>query len=667
MAIQIKRIQFQNYRQYGTGAFSFEKSASASSLLFAFIAPNGTGKTTLLRMIIWCLYGEETPGSTPSQEGKRLPLVNTKVLQQSETGAKVPVTVEIRFLIDGDIVDFKRSVWYEKKSNEKVAQKKMTFSSVITPQNGGNSEACEGEAADLIVKQYFDKAIYNFYFFDGEKLSDFFRTPLRDSIYNIAQVNLLENIVNHTRNIKHELNRKQGASIPDIGVKQQQLEAKQKTLEGVQAQLVLERATIQSQEQEVNELETQLRGYEPVKKIQEERDALSRHFAELNSEWEDFLKERNGFVRKYLTLLNLYPRIKALHAYIEKKSTQGKLPPSIDRDQIMKLIEHPEMPCPLCGTHLTKEARMQLQALLNQYELSSRTANLLSSFRSPLEELIMEAESYETAREELLQKEQSLQNRIKEAEVQLEEKDRAISRYGGDVGGKKFTEMDQKLHHLRRELGEHNRKVGQLESEERVYSRELETLDREMKNLNAKADTAKAYKARYEVLWRLSDAFAAVKDHIVNETKENMQALTWKFFSEMIWKTNTFGKILIDDAYNVTVYDRENRVMTDSMSETEKMALAYSFTLAVHEISGKNCPLVIDSPLGRVSDANRERMAQALLDVAKEKQIIMLFTPDEYSPAVASLYERAATVRRLKLSADESRVEGVEAYGAGTH
>lgn len=310
---------------------------------------------------------------------------------------------------------------------------------------------------------------------------------------------------------------------------------------------------------------------------------------------------------------------------------------------------------------------MQLQSLLNKYELSSRVANLLSSFRSPLEELITEAESYETAREELLQKEQSLQNRIKEAEVQLEEKDRAISRYGGDVGGKKFTEMDQKLHHLRQELNEHNRKVGQLENAERVYSKELETLDREMKNLNAKADTVKEYKDRYEVLCRLSDAFAAVKDHIVNETKENMQALTWKFFSEMIWKTNTFGKILIDDAYNVTVYDRENRVMTDSMSETEKMALAYSFTLAVHEISGKNCPLVIDSPLGRVSDANRERMAQALLDVAKEKQIIMLFTPDEYSPAVASLYERAATVRRLKLSADESRVEGVEAYGAGTH
>lgn len=75
-------------------------------------------------MIIWCLYGEETPGSTPSQEGKRLPLVNTKVLQQSETGAKVPVTVEIRFLIDGDIVDFKRSVWYEKNPTKKLRRRR---------------------------------------------------------------------------------------------------------------------------------------------------------------------------------------------------------------------------------------------------------------------------------------------------------------------------------------------------------------------------------------------------------------------------------------------------------------------------------------------------------------------------------------------------------------
>lgn len=667
MAVQIKQIRFQNYRQYGTGSFSFEQKPEADSQLFAFIAPNGTGKTTLLQMIIWCLYGEETPGAMSSQNEKKLPLVNTRVLRQSASGACVPVSVSIRFDVDGNLVDFKRSVLCEKRENGRVRETKMQFSSVYTPGNGGNSQTHEGEQADLDVKQYFDKAIYNFYFFDGEKLSDFFRTPLKDSIYNIAQVSLLENIVNHTNTLKNTLGRELGQTMPDIGKKQEAVEAKQKALDEVRQLFATEQENIHRQEMDIQELETQIRGFEPVRKIQEERDKLSRRQKELEQDWKEFVSEKNTFVRKFLILLNLYPRIKALHEYIQKKSAQGQLPPAIDRDQIIKLLEHPEMPCPLCGSHLTETARRQLQALLNYYEVSSRTANLLSSFQSPLEELLKDARNYEMERDNLLQKERKLRAEIKETEEELEEKDKAISQYGGDAGGKKFVEMDHRLHELRKANQNSCRMVGQLGNQKEIYKKELEALEQEMKALNAKADTAKESRAKYEVLCNLSHAFRAVKDHIVSETKTDMQALTWKFFSEMIWKKNTFGNILIDDAYNVTVYDRENQVMTESLSATEKMALAYSFTLAVHEISGKNCPLVIDSPLGRVSDENRERMARALLEVARNKQIIMLFTPDEYSPAVAKLYEREATVRTLKLSADESYVEGFETDGTGAN
>lgn len=108
------------------------------------------------------------------------------------------------------------------------------------------------------------------------------------------------------------------------------------------------------------------------------------------------------------------------------------------------------------------------------------------------------------------------------------------------------------------------------------------------------------------------------------------------------------------------MYDKNHNEMTGSLSATEKMALAYAFTLAIHKTSGKNCPLVIDSPLGRVSDDNRENMAKALLDVSRDKQIIMLFTPDEYSSSVQKLYQSSANVRELKLSSDESFIEGIE-------
>ena len=100
--------------------------------------------------------------------------------------------------------------------------------------------------------------------------------------------------------------------------------------------------------------------------------------------------------------------------------------------------------------------------------------------------------------------------------------------------------------------------------------------------------------------------------------------------------------------------------MTGSLSATEQMALAYAFTLAIHGASGRNCPLVIDSPLGRVSDENREKMAAALLEVSRKKQIIMLFTPDEYSDNVRSIYERYVGIRNLILNDDETFIEGGE-------
>lgn len=142
--------------------------------------------------------------------------------------------------------------------------------------------------------------------------------------------------------------------------------------------------------------------------------------------------------------------------------------------------------------------------------------------------------------------------------------------------------------------------------------------------------------------------------------KNEIQSITWKYFDEMIWKKNTFGSISISDVYDIAVYNKDHIEMTGSLSATEQMALAYAFTLAIHGASGKNCPLVIDSPLGRVSDENRENMAKALKEVSKEKQIIMLFTPDEYSETVREIYDPVADVRTLALSADEDFVEGIE-------
>ena len=59
--------------------------------------------------------------------------------------------------------------------------------------------------------------------------------------------------------------------------------------------------------------------------------------------------------------------------------------------------------------------------------------------------------------------------------------------------------------------------------------------------------------------------------------------------------------------------------------------LALAFTLSLHKISGFDGPIIIDTPVARVSDENRQNFGVALASVSLQKQTILLFTPSEYS------------------------------------
>lgn len=252
------------------------------------------------------------------------------------------------------------------------------------------------------------------------------------------------------------------------------------------------------------------------------------------------------------------------------------------------------------------------------------------------------------------------QKRKAENKAQLEENNRKLDAYGGDAGTANVALWNKEREQAKEKIDSYKNEIAGHKAMIAVKSAEIAKLDKALSVYEKQSAIQEKQREELNVLKKIGDGFTRVRDAIVNETKKEMQEQTWKTFSSMIWKKNTFGRISIDDQYNVAVYDTQGHIMTDSASATEAMALAYAFTLSVHLVSGKNCPLVIDSPLGRVSDENRVRMARALLEVAKDKQIIMLFTPDEFSKEVSDMYDKEATIRTLRLSADESVVEGVD-------
>lgn len=91
-----------------------------------------------------------------------------------------------------------------------------------------------------------------------------------------------------------------------------------------------------------------------------------------------------------------------------------------------------------------------------------------------------------------------------------------------------------------------------------------------------------------------------------------------------------------------------------SVSAGERELLALSFTLALHQASGFDSPILIDTPVARISDVNRENFAKVLSEVSTIKQTVLLFTPAEYSEEISRFLDGRASGRySLKLSSDE--------------
>ena len=101
-----------------------------------------------------------------------------------------------------------------------------------------------------------------------------------------------------------------------------------------------------------------------------------------------------------------------------------------------------------------------------------------------------------------------------------------------------------------------------------------------------------------------------------------------------MWKKNTYDDVLIDENYNITAHHIDDYAVREDLSMGEKLVLALSFMAALRKITGFKFPLVIDSPLGKVSGKPRHNIAKALPSFLNGTQVTMLVTNTEYDDEI---------------------------------
>ena len=94
----LNKVKIRNFRQLTNVDIDFAKDEGKNFTIIQ--GRNGSGKTTFLNALSWCLYGEESY-SLDKQKGKKgISICNEKVKELATIGDEVEVRVEIEFLDD---------------------------------------------------------------------------------------------------------------------------------------------------------------------------------------------------------------------------------------------------------------------------------------------------------------------------------------------------------------------------------------------------------------------------------------------------------------------------------------------------------------------------------------------------------------------------------------
>jgi len=664
--MKIFKIELENYRQY-RGKHIIELSTDVIRSLNVILGPNGAGKTNLLNAINWCLYGDE-----PSLE-KTKPELQQCIANEKELQDKGRVVVRVSIWIGNEQPDyyFERSVCISRSSSGAIVEREKTWRAAH--REGKNWKSYSGSdwrnmtPFNILVSHILPEGIRDFFFFDGERLDNFFRTGMeyevKKAIMKVCQIELLDRCIDHLTSKSKELRKgiKGGTEIERINEEIETLTKSKKELEEKIEELY---KRIEEAKKNKEEDEEKLRSYTryDVQELQKERDILSSEVDKLDKKIEEKKREiKRHFISGIIYVLG-FNALRKTYEIIDRRMKgidRPPIPPDI-KDKFLKdlLSRHR---C-ICGTELIEGSPQwkAIQKLLNDVEPLSRISDDVTDGYYKIVNVLETAKKFKTEREKL---EKEYRELIKDRE----EKSQRLKEISDRLKGVPVEEI-QNLENLRNSfedeirkcIGERSQKELQLKTiEERIKSKNKELLkeiekDRKQKKLLLKL----------ELCSKSIEILKSIKERVARDVREKVELKTKEYFLSLHWKKGAFKEVKINDNYEISVISSLGTECLGTLSAGERQILALSFMAALSSVSGFEAPVIIDTPLGRISGEPKEKIAKSLPKYLQKSQLTLLITDQEYTPAVRdNMKERIGKEFELRYNEDEVTTEIIEIRG----
>jgi len=627
-------IRMKNFRQYMNVKIEFARDPAKNFTIIQGV--NGAGKTNLLNAITWCLFGDEFHVDT---KYKGLPIVNTTALNQS-TDNTFEVKVEIQFIEkDGNKIVVTRANQYKKKENGEVVEVPYPHSLAVMQQRGRDwIGPIYGDDAQYIINNRIPPTIEEYFFFDGERMDDYFKEntgkEIKEAVFQISQLELFEKLIDHlTARRTDFLKAARGLSSRAEEISEllqlhtRSLETDKKILE----ELIQKKSEAEQLERDYSK-KLKNSSLEHIQQLEDQREALNSDISDTERQIAEIEDERLQLLHKAMPIILSYNALLRTKSMIDGRVEAGLIPPLFQRIFIESLLKKEKC---ICGSDISGKdeysttRRKRVETFLESSQLSEKSNELIES-NTLIRKMMENVASFPELVIEMNRKLKGLEEINEGKEQKIRKIEQEIKQ--SNVENIKLWEQEREKYSKEKEhfVGEVAKIRTQMEKRRKIMSACNSELKHEL-------EQETKHKSLLEVLAFCDEGMKSaqqVMDTIMINVKEEIEKKTSEQFLALIWKKDTYTAVRIDDDYNISVPHISGREALGTLSAGERQVCALSFMTALNSVSGFEVPIIIDTPLARISSEPSRNIARNLPNYLQNKQVTLLVTEKEYTPEV---------------------------------
>lgn len=679
---RIIEIEIKNYRQYhDKQLITFPDRSDGFSVI---IGDNGAGKSNILNAINWCFYQKEPHQS----KNKSKMIINEKYLQSLDDGKIGTMSVKVKIKkddteyhisriltvtknkfhyeqrVDGKILIIEDVHGYFLPKGTDVLDTQSTFEIMAKEKHETNFFPIKGLPYTL-MNEILPEVLSPYFLLDGEYLEKFWEdlSRVKTGVEQIAQLNLLTSASEHLSLLKTSIPKIGSSAIDSLTIEINALEFWEKSCDhnGDEAWSREMRFNydpsvhpnehyhlsgsprIKELEQDIKRMKDRLTvisqaysksNMQIVTELNDKEQKLDIEFERgrqmVSDAKKDFIKSQihNG------PIFFLKPAFETVVLKVDALRIKGELPYEAkmiftnDLLELGRCICHADLTSKLDSNNKeTNQSRKNVEDVRDQMKNDQGldyALEMVNSFNSLIlnDTKKFTCDNFEDIEKnyyEVKKKIDKIREELGDVRLRLQ-----------SVGVSDVKELTKDYQYVLTTRDEYQKMVGVIENKIKENHKMLGELRIQQHTMLSRDSRSKKIAFEQNIWLKISKIMDDTLSSIKEEIRTQVQEKTFKIFLETMYKEKAWDRFTIDEYYAAELYSDNFSPSLGSMSAGERLFLTFSFIAALKEITGYRFPLVIDTPLGRVSAKPRYLLSQALPKFLPDEQVFFLATGTEF-------------------------------------